>query len=122
MEEWASTSKDEKVYLLLSYMSKPFETIIKKLQIEELSEVLEPDELHLAKNLLSIELAIRNGSIKGDFFKTDTGAPQGDCLSAVQFTFYLAETLKNSEKLKIPEYLIDLDLEYADDISESHHQ
>ena len=118
MAEWASTFKDEKVYLFLSDMSKAFDTINRKLLIEELSEVLQPDELHPAKILLCVELAVQNGSTKGDFFKTDTGVPQGDCLSAIQFTYYLAKTLKNLEKLEIPDDQIDLDLEYTDDISE----
>ena len=30
-----------------------------------------------------------------NYFKTDTGAPQGDCASANIFTFYLAKSLHN---------------------------
>ena len=63
-------------------------------------------------------LAVRNGKTQGDFFETDTGAPQGDCLSAIQFTYYLAKTLEKLQKSEVPENDIDVDLQYADDISE----
>lgn len=42
--------------------------------------------------------SVRCGNSKSDFFKTDTGASQGDCLSATEFTFYLAKTLENKHQ------------------------
>ena len=61
--EWAITLKDEKVLLLLSDMSKAFDTINRKTLVEELSEVLNEDELHLITILLNVKLAVRNESI-----------------------------------------------------------
>ena len=68
------------------------------------------------------------------FFSTDTGAPQGDCASASEFTFYLNKSLETTiandtpslEELNniqsnypivSPNYQIDIDQRYADDIS-----
>ena len=86
--------------------------------MKELSEVLNEDELHLITILLNVKLAVRNESTSGEYFPTDTGAPQGDCLSAIQFTFYLAKTLEQLDKHPVQEPHIDIDLQYADDISE----
>ena len=69
-------------------MSKAFDAINRKTLLEELSEVLNEDELHLITILLSVQLAVRNESTLSEYFPTDTGAPQGDCLSAIQFTFW----------------------------------
>ena len=44
--------------------------------------------------MLQVELSLNCGNSTGEFFKTDTGVPQGDGLSANQFT--LANTLKNT--------------------------
>ena len=75
-------------------MSKAFDTINRKKLVEELQEVLNEDEVHI-KILLSVELSVQNGKTKGESFQTDVGTPQGDCLSAIQLTFYLANTLTN---------------------------
>ena len=51
----------------MSNVSKVFDTINRKTFIEELEQVLDEDEIHLVKILLSVELAVRNGSTKGIF-------------------------------------------------------
>ena len=43
-------------------MSKAVNTLDRKVLIDELQEALEPDELHLAKILLNVELSVRNGN------------------------------------------------------------
>ena len=48
--------------------------------------------------MLNVELSVRCDNEQSDFFKTDTGAPQGDCLSANEFTFYLAKALNQKRK------------------------
>jgi hypothetical protein len=40
-----------------------------------------------------VALQVRNGNILGKSFKTNLGIPQGDCLSPVLFTLYLAKAL-----------------------------
>ena len=73
-----------------------------------------------------------------DAFETDTGVPQGDCVSANLFTFYLAKALASnkhdnhdycSTKVKPPPHItndhqyqyindeINLNMEYTDDMS-----
>ena len=59
-----------------------------------------------------------------------TGAPQGDCSSASEFTFYLAKSLEttiandtpsleehNNHPIVSPNYQVDIDQQCADDIS-----
>ena len=99
LAECAITSKSEKIKLLMSDMSKAFNTINRKTLIEELKQVLDEDEIHLVKILLSVELAVRNGSSQSEYFETNVGAPQSDCLSAIQFTFYLANTLNQQSTI-----------------------
>lgn len=118
LAEWASTSKEEHIFLLMTDMSKAFDTINRGQLLSDLDKILKKEELHLLKILLNVELAVKNGTTKGDFFATDTGAPQGDCLSAVQFTYYLAKTLEEHQNHSVPATEgISLDVQYADDIS-----
>lgn len=143
LAERATTSKNETIYILLMDMSKAFDNIDRRKLIEDLSQVLEKDELHLIKIMLEVEISVKCGNAQSDFFPTDTGAPQGDCLSAIEFTFYLAETLKRNEKIakedhtyctkeeqprsmiytehsytKVKKEHIEINQEYADDISQ----
>ena len=114
------TSKSERAYLTLHDMSKAFDTIDRRALIEDLSDVIEQDELHLVKNLLDVKLSVRCGNFQSETFKTDTGAPQGDCMSANEFTFYLAKTLYDTEfdqQIDVQANQLLLDLEYADDIT-----
>ena len=67
-------------------MSKAFDSINCKLLLQDLSKIINEDELH-------IKLEVRCGKEISEPFTTDTGALQGDCSSASQFAFYLAKTL-----------------------------
>ena len=75
-------------------MSKAFDSINRKLLIEDLKQIIDPDELHLVKILLDVKLAVKCGNSKSEYFDTNVGAPQGDCASANEFTFYVAKTLQ----------------------------
>ena len=128
------TSKNETVYLIMHDMSKAFDSINRKTLLNDLQQILQNDELHLIKVMLNVELSVKCGNFKSDYFQTDTGAPQGDCASANEFTFYLAKTLEqehnhsetdSSSILKEHSYFtpqqtkhITINQEYADDISE----
>ena len=83
------TSKNESGYLIMHDMSKAFDSINRATLIKDLEKILQKDELHLINTMLNVELHHSN------YFKTDTGAPQGDCASANIFTFYLAKSLHN---------------------------
>ena len=115
--ERASISKNEKVHIALMDMSKAFDCIDRNQLLEDMHSILENDELFLVKTLLDTELSVRCGNHLSPYFKTDTGAPQGDCLSAVEFMHYLANTLKTQEPKLQQQDTLELDMEYADDMS-----
>ena len=122
-------------------MSKAFDTLNRKKLIEDLENILEKDELHLVKIMLQTNLTVRCGKAESEHFTTDTGAPQGDCLSAIEFTLYLAKTLEKTKDNKqdhnyhneqeppraqnkkehnynlLKENIVEINQEYADDIS-----
>ena len=115
-------------------MSKAFDIIQRNTLIEDLKNVLNQDELHLIRILLDVKIAAQCGNYKSRFFSTDTGAPQGDCASASEFTFYLAKSheatiasdtpslkehnnIQSNYPIVSPNYQIDIDQQYADDIS-----
>ena len=90
------TSKYETVYLIMHDMSKAFDSINRTTLLSDLSKTIQEDELHLIKVLLNVELSVKCGNHTSKYFITDTGAPQGDCASANEFTYYLAKTLQNN--------------------------
>ena len=90
------SAKNETVHLILLDMSKAFDTVNRKILIEDLQNTINTDELHLVRNLLSVSLTIKCGDSLSDTFQTDTGAPQGDCASANEFTYYLAKALPST--------------------------
>ena len=91
--EQSISSTDQTMYLLMLDMSKAFDTVNRSTLINELSNVIEKDELHLVNVMLNTKLRVRCGNALSEPFSTNTGVPQGDSLSANQFTFYLARTL-----------------------------
>ena len=90
LAETAMSSKDNPIFILMLDMSKAFDTVNREILLRELSKVIEPDELHMISLMLKTELQVRCGSSFSDTIKTNTGVPQGDGLSANEFTFYLA--------------------------------
>ena len=79
-------------------MSKAFNTVNRQKTntLDELSKTIDTDELFIINIMLNTELQVRCGNHTSDFFETDTGVPQGDGLSANQFTYYLAKALSFS--------------------------
>ena len=88
------SSTDETVHVLLLDMSKAFYSIQRNTLTEDLKDVLIQDELRLIRILLDVKIAAQCGNCKSRFFSTYTGAPQGDCASASEFTFYLTKSLE----------------------------
>ena len=70
--------------------------------MQELAKVLDPDELHIINLLINTELKIRCRNEKSDAFEIDTSVPQGDCVSANLFTFYLEKVLDSNEHVNAP--------------------
>ena len=131
--EKAISSKDLEANILMLDMSKAFDTIQRGTLIEDLSKILDSDELHLVTLLLrEVKLIVQLNNTQGEPFTTNMGSPQGDCASALFFIYYLAETIKDDNQYNEiipPIQLLDhdyatptlmgmiIDQQYADDIS-----
>ena len=115
----AITSSDYDVFILLLDMSKAFDTVNRKVLLQELGKVLQPDELHLLSILTNRPLlSIHLDGETGEGFETNVGICQGDCLSAVLFIYYLACALEENPAENVPRDLkAFLDIFYADDLT-----
>ena len=101
---------------------KAFDTVNRKLLLEHLEKILQPDELHLLSLLTNRpKLTVTLDGEKGEGFETLVGICQGDCLSAVLFIFYLACALEDDSdkvnKQASKDLKAFLDIQYADDIT-----
>ncbi|XP_033113356.1 uncharacterized protein LOC117113956, partial [Anneissia japonica] len=118
LAEKAITSSEYKLTLLMLDMSSAFDTVNRKKLIEIISQNLEPEELNLIKILIEqVELKVRIAKELGDPIISNIGVPQGDCLSPILFTAYLAYILQTYEQQQHQTYNFTLSLQYADDIS-----
>ena len=132
------TSANYPIHVLMLGMSKAVDTVNRSMLMQELAKVLDPDELQIINVLTNTQLKIRCGNEKCDTFETGNGVPQGDCVSANLFTFYLAKALDSNKHddhnycstiVKPPVHItndhqfayindeINLNMEYADDMS-----
>ena len=100
-------------------MSKAFDTVNRKILLQKLEKVLQPDELHLLSILTNRPLiTVSLDGEKGEGFRTFVGICQGDCLSAVLFIFYLACALESDPDDQVTTDLkAFLDILYADDLT-----
>jgi len=104
-------------------MSSAFDTISRCPLLEILSEAgCDEDELRLVRVLISgTQLTVRVGCSLSEAFSTNVGTPQGDALSPILFTCYLAACLKKVRlavglpSSPLPES-IPREAEYADDV------
>lgn len=96
--EKAITNKNSEIEIMLLDMSKAFDTVNRNKLLEDLSKIIDQDELHIIKLIIDdVILRVKNGDVTGNEFETNIGIPQGDCLSPVLFTFYLANSLNKHE-------------------------
>ena len=130
MAEKSITTTNFSTHILMMDMSRAFDTINRGRVIEDLRTILTPSELHIIKLLIeNVRLIVDVSGHRGEAFTTNVGTPQGDCLSPVLFTLYLAKTLsKIKETPGLPREVQDhsyaeytdsgvlINLQYADDI------
>ena len=80
--------------ILLLDMSKAL-TLFKENLMELFETILDLDETHIMKIILKdVKLSVKIGKEFGEKITTNIGVPQGDCMSPILFTLYLADALK----------------------------
>ena len=104
MVEKAMISEDYTVVILLMDMSKAFDTVGRAELLQKLSKILDKDELHMIRILITdVKLQVQYDNHTGRQFTTNVGVPQGDSFSPVLFTFYLSYALQYIEEVQTPE-------------------
>ena len=102
-------------------MSAAFDRIKRNVLIEDLQEILNPDELHIVSLLLKhVQIAIKIQNEIGPFFDFVIGSPQGDSASAIFFITYLARSKRVHPNLlfdHLNKLVFLLDQQYSDDVS-----
>ena len=129
MAEKAIASNNYKTHILMMDMSKAFDTVKRNILISDLKMIMDDDEMHILKLLIDdVRLIVKCGSTLGNTFMTNTGVPQGDCLSPILFIFYLSKALSEEILYEQPKtspqkfnYIVPtkriLEVQYSDDIS-----
>ena len=98
------TARNESTHLIMLDMSKAFDSINRNQLNKDLRNTAETDELHIISTLLNVSLSVRCENTLSEVFETDTGAPQGDCTSALQFTYYLAKMLEPAKPNQLTDH------------------
>jgi len=99
LAEKAIIEDNAEINIRLMDMSKAFDNVNREDLISDLRKILQEDELHILKLLVTkVILQVKNNNILGEKFITSKGIPQGDCLSPILFTFYLAKSLEIKEQ------------------------
>ena len=95
LAEKAITLECYETTILLLDMSKAFDTVKGNNLMELLETILDPDETHMMQILLKdVKLSVRIGKEFGEKIITNIGVPQGDCLSPILLTLYLADAIR----------------------------
>ena len=98
------TARNDFIHLIRLDMSKAFNSINRNQLIEDLRNTIETNELHIIFTLLNVSLSVRCENTLSKIFKNDTGAPQRDCASALQLTYYLVKTLESARSNQLVDH------------------
>ena len=97
--EKALSADNYEIIILLKDLTKAFDNVNRSKLLNILKSILNPDELHMIYILLNnTKLQIRYDGELGETFTSDVGVPQGDGLSPILFTLYLAKSLGPTSK------------------------
>ena len=100
----STTARSESTHLIMLGTSKGFDSINRNQLIADLRSTIETDELHIISTLLNVLLSVRCENTLSKIFETDTSGPQGDCASALHFTYYLGKTLKPARSNQLADH------------------
>ena len=100
----STTARNESAHLIMLVTSKGFDSINRNQLIEDLQNTIETDELHIISTLLNVSLSVRCENTLIKVFETNTGGPQGDCASALHFTYYLDKTLNPARSNQLADH------------------
>ena len=100
----STAARNESAHLVMLGTSKGFHSINRNQLIEDLQNTIETDELHIISTLLNVSLSVRCENTLSKVFETNTGGPQGDCASALHFTYYLDKTLKPARSNQLADH------------------
>ena len=100
----STTAKNEYAHLIMLGTSKGFNSINRNQLIEDLRSTIETDELHIISTLLNVALSVKCENTLSKVFETETGGPQGDCASALYFTYYLDKILKPARSNQLADH------------------
>ena len=111
-------------------MSRAFDTIKRKRILDVLLQAgCNDDQLRLVRSLLAgTKLRVRVKTELSESFETTIGSPQGDSLSPVLFTCYLAAALSSVRESStrpnppVSSLGLPLEMEYADDVDFLHEE
>ena len=104
LAEKAIIEQNAEINIRLMDMSKAFDSVNRNELLKDLKLILEEDELHIVKLLLTnVKLQVKNKDLIGEKFNTTRGIPQGDSLSPMLFTLYLAKSMEKHNKEKSDE-------------------
>ena len=110
--ENAIASQNYHLWILLMDMSKAFDTVKRKILLDDLRNIVEADELHLCKLLTEdVQFSIKVERETSEAFTTKKGIAQGDCLSAIFFILYLSKALGFKPHLSDHNYAMREDLQ-----------
>eukprot|EP00795_Rhopilema_esculentum_P008001 gene8001-13908_t len=95
LAEKAITTEDTEYTITLIDMSKAFDTVNRKTLIEDLKHIVNKEELYILSKLINdTEIQVKIDGEVGQQFRTTEGVAQGEGLSPILFTLYLAKAFK----------------------------